>query len=201
MSLNATTSAGRLTPGEARDQGFTVDTTTYPWTAYKGPRFAPTEWRDCFTEHEAALRAALDALFYRQPDQPALTNAEYDLVRAAMATSGAPLPPAPPTDDIPAYVDTLVAKRAPGTPIPRFPLPPTTDLLACALYVLAAHAHPRLNITFDLGEGLCRLRQAAGYTHSTAPAEPSSEPHDCACARAHRRRLHATVPAASTPPA
>jgi hypothetical protein len=97
MSLSVITSPGRLTPDEARDQGFTIDTTTYPWTAYKGPRFSPTDWRDCFTEHEAALRAALATLFYRHPDQPALTNAEYDLIRAAMTTSGAPLPPAPPT--------------------------------------------------------------------------------------------------------
>ena len=28
---------------EAEEMGFTIDRHTYPWTAYKGPRFAPTE--------------------------------------------------------------------------------------------------------------------------------------------------------------
>lgn len=28
---------------EAKEQGFNVDKSTYPWTAYKGPRFTPTD--------------------------------------------------------------------------------------------------------------------------------------------------------------
>ena len=32
-----------FTKERAEAQGFTVDTTTYPWTAYKGPRFEPVE--------------------------------------------------------------------------------------------------------------------------------------------------------------
>lgn len=31
-----------LLKAEAEAQGYTVDTTTYPWTGYKGPRFEPT---------------------------------------------------------------------------------------------------------------------------------------------------------------
>lgn len=33
------------TKEEAEAQGYTVDTHTYPWTAYKGPRFDPDERR------------------------------------------------------------------------------------------------------------------------------------------------------------
>lgn len=29
--------------------GYTIDRHTYPWTAYKGPRFMPTEWFNCRT--------------------------------------------------------------------------------------------------------------------------------------------------------
>lgn len=32
-----------MTKAEAEARGFTVDTTCYPWFAYKGPRFEPTE--------------------------------------------------------------------------------------------------------------------------------------------------------------
>ncbi len=40
---------------EAKAQGFTIDNTCYPWYAYKGPRFAPTEWKLCFTDLETDL--------------------------------------------------------------------------------------------------------------------------------------------------
>ena len=32
-----------MTANEARARGWQVDTTHYPWTAYKGPRFDPEE--------------------------------------------------------------------------------------------------------------------------------------------------------------
>lgn len=32
-----------MTASEAEAQGYTVDRTCYPWLAYKGPRFEPTE--------------------------------------------------------------------------------------------------------------------------------------------------------------
>lgn len=37
------------TDREARDRGFAVDTTCYPWVAYKGARFNPTEWHSIQT--------------------------------------------------------------------------------------------------------------------------------------------------------
>jgi hypothetical protein len=39
--------------------GFTVDTTVYPWFAYKGPRFVPTESQLVFTTNEAELMEML----------------------------------------------------------------------------------------------------------------------------------------------
>lgn len=44
-----------LTPDEAREAGFVIDDTSYPWVAYKGLRFAPDEIRDCYTDLEAHL--------------------------------------------------------------------------------------------------------------------------------------------------
>lgn len=32
-----------MTPDEARERGFSVDQSGWPWVAYKGPRFAPVE--------------------------------------------------------------------------------------------------------------------------------------------------------------
>lgn len=40
---------GRATIEEAREQGYDIDTHTYPWTAYKGPRFRPLETIKLFT--------------------------------------------------------------------------------------------------------------------------------------------------------
>jgi hypothetical protein len=34
----------RMTEREALEKGYTVDRHCYPWVAYKGPRFQPTEW-------------------------------------------------------------------------------------------------------------------------------------------------------------
>lgn len=44
-----------LAPEQAKELGFTIDDTCYPWAAYKGPRFASTEIRDCYTALEAEL--------------------------------------------------------------------------------------------------------------------------------------------------
>jgi hypothetical protein len=48
-----------LTPQEAKQQGFHVDTSCYPWLAYKGPRFKPEEAHHCFTDLEASLMLRL----------------------------------------------------------------------------------------------------------------------------------------------
>lgn len=48
----------RLMPDWARQDGFIIDDTTYPWLAYKGLRFAPTESHDCYTALEAELISA-----------------------------------------------------------------------------------------------------------------------------------------------
>lgn len=47
--------AERMTKEQAEAQGFTVDCHCYPWTAYKGPRFAPSEWQHVLTDEEARL--------------------------------------------------------------------------------------------------------------------------------------------------
>ena len=44
----------------ARAAGFRVDNTIYPWVAYKGPRFRPTEVADVRTDLEADLAGALE---------------------------------------------------------------------------------------------------------------------------------------------
>jgi hypothetical protein len=44
---------------EAQKQGYTVATDIYPWTAYKGPRFAPTEVQRCLTQHESQMLQTL----------------------------------------------------------------------------------------------------------------------------------------------
>ena len=45
----------KLTPAEARAQGYTVDSTCYPWVAYKGERFSTHQWEGIFTDTEAEL--------------------------------------------------------------------------------------------------------------------------------------------------
>lgn len=44
-----------MTRAEAEADGFTVDTGIYPWFAYKGPRFDPTDRRHVITDAEAML--------------------------------------------------------------------------------------------------------------------------------------------------
>jgi hypothetical protein len=48
-----------MTANESRALGFIVDDTCYPWLAYKGPRFSPTEKQEVLTDTEAQLRDAL----------------------------------------------------------------------------------------------------------------------------------------------
>lgn len=38
-----------LTAAELQRQGWTIDRRCYPWLAYKGPRFSPTESFPCRT--------------------------------------------------------------------------------------------------------------------------------------------------------
>jgi hypothetical protein len=45
----------RLTAAQAKDAGFTVDRTTYPWLGYKGARFSPTESVSVLTDLESRL--------------------------------------------------------------------------------------------------------------------------------------------------
>lgn len=45
----------------AEREGYTVDTHVYPWLAYKGPRFNPTETKQIATDKESDLRNALAA--------------------------------------------------------------------------------------------------------------------------------------------
>lgn len=48
-----------MSKAEAEGQGFTVDTSCYPWFAYTGPRFNPVEMKYILTdrEHQLALLA------------------------------------------------------------------------------------------------------------------------------------------------
>ncbi len=41
---------------EAERMGFVVDDNVYPWVAYKGPRFLPTEWHRILTDRESEAR-------------------------------------------------------------------------------------------------------------------------------------------------
>jgi hypothetical protein len=47
--------------------GFIVDTTCYPWIAYKGPRFAPTEYKCIKTDLESQLNAQVQRHSYINP--------------------------------------------------------------------------------------------------------------------------------------
>lgn len=43
----------------AEELGFTIDKTCYPWVAYKGPRFQPTEWYTMVTPAVSDLGARI----------------------------------------------------------------------------------------------------------------------------------------------
>lgn len=68
----------RITPQEARDRDMVIDDCTYPWFAYKGPRFAPTDWELCFTHDEAALLEELRQLTAAmKADMPAFSARQW----------------------------------------------------------------------------------------------------------------------------
>lgn len=48
------------TQEEYKAEGFTIDSSCYPWVAYKGPRLASTESHHCLTDLEAELATALE---------------------------------------------------------------------------------------------------------------------------------------------
>jgi len=48
---------------QAEDEGYTVDDTCYPWIAYKGPRFKPSEYHRIPTDKETLLAGALRDTF------------------------------------------------------------------------------------------------------------------------------------------
>lgn len=52
----------KSTRQEAELCGFIVDTCPYPWLAYKGDRFRPTETRQVYTDLEATLIKQLDKI-------------------------------------------------------------------------------------------------------------------------------------------
>lgn len=75
------------TPEQAKAAGFTVDTTCYPWVAYKGPRFAPEVWELILTDREADLLQAVEALLadtvnYHKPLAETVKSAEEQVVEA-----------------------------------------------------------------------------------------------------------------------
>jgi len=47
---------------EMKSQGYVIDDHCYPWVAYKGPRFNPTEIHYCYTEMESSFVRAGDSL-------------------------------------------------------------------------------------------------------------------------------------------
>lgn len=46
----------------AKEDGFEIDESCYPWVAYKGPRFNPTEWHYTHTQTEHDLTVELQIL-------------------------------------------------------------------------------------------------------------------------------------------
>ena len=46
----------------AREEGFTIDHHCYPWVAYKGPRFNPTEWHYTQTDTESEQAERIEEL-------------------------------------------------------------------------------------------------------------------------------------------
>lgn len=56
-------------------------------------------------------------------------------------------------------------------PIAKAPLPDTSNLLACADYLVQAMLNPELNVTYDKSEGLRRLRDAVEHEKSKSHVE------------------------------
>ena len=42
----------RVSPVWAEQHGYTIDRSCYPWAAYKGRRFNPTDLKPCYTRME-----------------------------------------------------------------------------------------------------------------------------------------------------
>jgi hypothetical protein len=73
-------------PAEMRKQGFIIDATCYPWFAYKGPRFMPTDWFPCLTDFEAELLRALeDVLAELRAHHPMKVKKDFSLMTAEAA--------------------------------------------------------------------------------------------------------------------
>jgi len=51
-----------LSRKDAEAQGFIVDTTTYPWFAYRGPRFNPEKFEYVDTDKEVLVPELVEAL-------------------------------------------------------------------------------------------------------------------------------------------
>jgi len=64
--------SGMWTKKEAEAAGFVVDTCCYPWIAYRGPRFDPTEHKEILTDIEAELAEKVLGAIKRGPDGYAL---------------------------------------------------------------------------------------------------------------------------------
>ena len=71
---------------EAEAQGYTVDTHVYPWVAYRGPRFNPTEWHTVLTDKETHVERLADALrkLVRQIERDNLSG-RYHITEAKSA--------------------------------------------------------------------------------------------------------------------
>lgn len=55
MTADAVATEKPMHPDDAREQGYVIDSCCYPWLAYKGGRFQPTESHECYTERESDL--------------------------------------------------------------------------------------------------------------------------------------------------
>jgi hypothetical protein len=59
----------KMTPEIAEREGYTIDRHCYPWLAYKGPRFKPEDSQFCYTDREAAMLKALNAIVRDSQDE------------------------------------------------------------------------------------------------------------------------------------
>ncbi len=67
-----------LSKEKAVARGFRVDSTVYPWLAYKGRRFATAESADVLTDLEAELYEALTELLHDYDPEDAVIRVEPD---------------------------------------------------------------------------------------------------------------------------
>jgi hypothetical protein len=99
----------KITPAEARAQGYTIDQTCYPWVAYKGERFSTHDWRWIYTDDEAELLGCLTAARSVAKEAGALWDADQDMKvgKILMALGGDLQRYRPDTDAI----NTVLAKH------------------------------------------------------------------------------------------